>query len=424
MISEFYLILLAIPILLLGEEVVRKIKILTYFNIPAPVVGGLIVSLLSLLVNISSTNRLFFSTHMNFPLWTWVIVIEPEWIYLPFKDVQLPFMVAFFTCIGLNASWNLVRRGSYLVVSFWSIALLLAVLQNVVGVMVSILIGEIPLFGLMFGSAAMTGGHGTALGFSVLFEEYGLIGAGKMGMTAATFGLIAGGLIGGPIGTLLIRQYKLKTKIKKSLESKKAKPVSSGIIQDLNLLLKNRLPVLKHLILVIFLMKCGAWLSYYFHSIGLNIPLYVGSMVLGVFVRNLIDKLGYRWIDSVIVELISSVMLALFLVISLTSINLLDIEGSVYSIFIIIFSQITLAGIFAYYVCPKAIGRNYEAAIIAAGLCGFSLGATPNAIANMKGLVGYYGTAPRAFLVISLVGAFLIDVSNTINLIVFFNLLT
>jgi ESS family glutamate:Na+ symporter len=228
MISAWITVLLAVPVLCFGEWLVRRIHLLSRFNIPAPVAGGLIVSLVLLFLNLSG-NPLQFETKVSAQWWTWLATIEPEWVKAPAKSVNLPFLVAFFTCIGLNASWALARKGSLAVAIFLGLASILAVFQNLIGVGLAKAMGVSPLLGLVCGSTTMTGGHGTAMGFASEFEKAGLHGAAAMGMAAATFGLIAGGLLGGPVGGSLIRRDKLSPSIMAATHLEAGQAAPSGI---------------------------------------------------------------------------------------------------------------------------------------------------------------------------------------------------
>ena len=185
-ISAWFAVVLAVPVLLLGELLVKRIGLLSRFNIPAPVVGGLLISLLVLGGNVTGVLAAKFETSVTAPWWTWLVTTEPEWAKAPAKNVNLPFLVAFFTCIGLNASWRLVKRGSLQVLLFLALAGGLAIIQNGLGVALARLLGVSPLLGLVCGSVTMTGGHGTALGFAGDLEKAGLQGAGVIGVAASS----------------------------------------------------------------------------------------------------------------------------------------------------------------------------------------------------------------------------------------------
>ena len=422
-ISAWFAVALAIPVLLLGEFLVRHIKLLSRFNIPAPVAGGLLLSLLVLGGNVSGVFAAKFETNVTAPWWTWLVTTEPDWIQSPAKSVNLPFLVAFFTCIGLNASWSLVKRGSTQVLLFLAVAGGLAVIQNGIGIGLAKLLGVSPLLGLICGSVAMTGGHGTALGFAGELEKAGLSGAAVLGVAAATFGLVAGGLIGGPVGGKLVRQRNLKSSASAETHLEAGQSGESGIWSDLRALALFGKPFLLHLLLLLAVIKLGAWMSWLIQKTQITFPVYMGAMLLGVAVRNIFDLSGARWIKTEIIDMLASVTLGIFLAMAMLSLNLIELASAAVPMLIILAVQVTVMALYAQFVTFRVMGRDFDAAVMAGGHCGFGLGATPSAVANMKALVERFGPAPRAFLVVHLVGAFLIDFVNATNITIFLNLL-
>ncbi|HOC54452.1 MAG TPA: sodium/glutamate symporter [Verrucomicrobiota bacterium] len=422
-IPALFVVLLAIPVLLSGEFLVKRIRLLSRFNIPAPVVGGLLVSLLVLLGNLSGAFAAQFQTNVTARWWTWLVTAEIDWVNAPSKNVNTPFLVAFFTCIGLNARWELVRRGGVQVLLFWGAAGVLAVMQNGIGVALAKLLDVSPLLGLACGSVTMTGGHGTALGFAADLEKAGLPTAAVVGMAAATFGLVSGGLIGGPVGGSLIRRRNLKPGTSAQIHLEAGSAGASGILKDLRLLAGFGRPFLAHLLLLLACIKAGAWVSYFIQQTGLTFPVYMGAMLLGVGVRNLLDASRRPWADSEIIDTLAAVSLGVFLAIAMMSLNLIELANTALPMLIILAVQVVVMALYAWFVTFRLMGRDFEAAVMAGGHCGFGLGATPNAVANMKALVESFGPAPRAFLVVPVVGAFLIDFVNALNITFFINLL-
>jgi len=424
-ISPWLPLLLAVPVLLFGEALVRRIRLLDRFNIPAPVVGGLLVALAVLVANLVGSSSVTFATAVRDRWWTWLVTVEPEWVSAPAKSVSFPLMAAFFTCVGLNATWLVVRKGSVQVLVFLAIATLLAVIQNGVGLGLANAMGVNPLLGIICGSAAMTGGHGTALGFADVFQSLGLPNAGVLGAAAATVGLVAGGLLGGPIGGLLIRRHQLRSAAGGEDESRAGQDVvePSGILADLRRAWRLGRPVLIHLLVVLACIKAGAWVSYGLVAMtGKSFSAQIGAMIVGVVIRNVIDLSRKRWIRSEVIDLIASISLGLFLAVAMMSLNLIELANTALPMLGILAVQVVVAGLFAAFVTFRVMGRDYDAAIMAAGHSGFGLGATPTAVANMKALTERYGAAPRAFLVIPLVGAVLIDFTNSIVITFFINL--
>jgi len=421
--SPWIPVLLAIPVLLLGESLVRRVNLLARFSIPAPVVGGLLVSLVLLVGNLTGIWPAQFETKVVAPGWTWLVTIEPEWAKAPAKGVNLPFLVAFFTCIGLNARWALLKRGSLQVLLFLGVSAVLAVVQNGIGVGLAKLMGVSPLLGLVCGSVTLTGGHGTALGFAADFERAGLSGAAVIGVAAATFGLVAGGLLGGPVGGSLIRRNGLKSGAAARIHLEGGHAAASGILSDIRALFLSGSSMGWHLLLLLACIKLGAWASFFIQQTGITFPVYIGAMLLGVVVRNLLDFSGVAWVKTEMIDLLGSVLLGFFLAIAMMSLNLIELAGAAFPMLVILCVQVPVMAAFAWFVTFRLLGRDFDAAVMAGGHCGFGLGATSNAVANMKALVERYGPAPQAFLVLPIVGSFLIDLVNAVNITAFLNLL-
>lgn len=421
--TAWFAVALAIPVLLLGELLVRRSPLLSRFNIPAPVVGGLLLSMLVLAGNLTGWFAAKFETGVTARWWTWLVTIEPEWIHAPSRNINLPFLVAFFTCIGLNASWSLVKRGSGWLLIFLAISTALAVLQNVIGVPLAKAMGQSPLLGLVCGSLTLTGGVGTALGFAPELEKAGLQGASVVSVAAATFGLVAGGLLGGPLGGGLIQRHRLQPGAGAEVHLEAGQTGASGIVPDFRALLGYRKQFWLHLLVLLVCIKAGVWVSHFILKTGIIFPVYMGAMIFGLVLRNAVDFSGKRWIKTEIVDTLASVSLGIFLAIAMMSLNLIDLAGAAVPMLVILFAQILVMGLFAVFITFPLMGRNYDAAVMAAGQVGFGLGATPNAVANMKTLVDRFGPSPRAFLVVPIVGGFLIDFLNALNITTFMNLL-
>jgi glutamate:Na+ symporter, ESS family len=421
-ISPWFAVALALPVLLLGEWLVRRVAVLARFNIPAPVASGLLISTAILIFNLAG-GELKFSTKTDAAWWTWLVTTEIEWQKQPALDVSRPFLVAFFTCIGLNASWSLVKKGSVQVLVFLGLAGGLAIFQNVIGVGLAKLMGVSPLLGLVCGSVAMSGGHGTALGFADVLQEAGLPAAGVVGVAAATFGLVCGGLLGGPIGGGLIRKFGLKSNAAAGVHLEAGSSGATGILTDLKSLAGAGRKFGIHFLVLLVCIKLGSWVSYFIQETGITFPVYVGAMLLGLGLRNAVDASGGRWIKTEIVDTLASVMLGVFLAIAMMSLNLIELASAAGPMLVILAVQVSVMALFAWFVTFRLMGRDFDAAVMAGGHCGFGLGATPNAVANMKVLVEKFGPAPRAFLVVPIVGAFLIDFVNATNITIFLNLI-
>ncbi len=417
--SPWLVLLLAVPILLLGEWVVRRVPALRRFNIPAPVVGGLLVCGAVLLVNVSGAAKLSFGSRVNDGWWTWLVCAEPEWASRPARPINAIFMVGFFVCVGLNATWSLVRSGGAQLIMFWFVASLFAVVQNVVGVGISTAMGESALLGIMCGSVTLTGGHSTAQAFAEPFAQAGLQGAAVIGVAAATFGLIAGALLGGPVATRLIEKHRLRSSDGNApgggladTATASAASEDAGLVTLVRALARQGSRLVAPVLIVLICVKGGAWAGYLLQKTGMIFPVSMGGMLVGVIVRNLHDAVGGKWIDSDVVDGIGAVLLSLFLVITMAGLNLVELAATALPMLVILVVQIVLMGVFALVVTFRAMGRDYDAAVMAAGHCGFALGATSNAMATMLTVVQRYGPARRAFLIVPPTGALLIDVTN------------
>lgn len=414
--SPWLVLLLAVPILLLGEGCVRRVAWLRRFNIPAPVVGGLLVCVGVLAFNLSGLGKLSLGTSVNAPWSTWLVTAEPEWAARPGKSISMLPMVGFFVCVGLSASWSVVKRGGAHLVVFWLVASIFAVLQNLVGIGVAKAMRQSSLLGVMCGSVTLTGGHSTAQAFAEPFAKAGLEGAAVIGVAAATFGLIAGALLGGPVATRLIEKYRLRSqdaeRDARAPEAAAAAVEEPGFFTSLRALGRAGGRLVMTIVVVLLCVKGGAWVGYLLQKAELIFPVSMGGMLVGVIVRNAHDAFGFKWLDSDVIDVLGAVLLSFFLVIVMASLNLMQLKDVALPMFVILAVQIVLMGVFALYVTFRAMGRDYDAAVMAAGHCGLALGATSNAMATMLAVVQQHGPSRKAFLIVPPTGAMLIDVTN------------
>ncbi|MBU5268684.1 sodium/glutamate symporter [Clostridium cochlearium] len=382
---------LAVVVYYFGAWVKTKIQVLEKFCIPAPVVGGLIFAFLHLFLRQSGALTLELDT-----------------------TLQKPFMMVFFTSIGMGASIELIKKGGLQVVIFWLVASLLCVFQNAIGVALAKVLNQNPLLGMLCGSVTMTGGHGTGGAFGPMFEEkYGLVGATATAMAAATFGLVMGSLIGGPIGKRLIEAKNLKpnTEVYESADSVIGEKEEAVNYDEL----------FRTLTLILVSIGIGAILEKFFVSIGVTLPSYVNSMIIAAIILNIGESTGKWHINSKCTDILGNIGLNVFLSMALVGLKLWELAAVAGPMLIILVAQTIFMAIFAYFVTFNLLGRDFDAAVLAAGNCGFGMGATPNGIANMTAVVERYGPAPRAFFVLPIVGAFLIDFSNSIIITAFVN---
>jgi len=387
---------LAAVVLFLGYAIRRRISVLDRFNIPAPVVGGFIFAAVALALRQSGVLALEFDT-----------------------TLQSPFMIAFFTTIGLGASLSLLLKGGPQVVLFWLLASFLAVLQNGVGASIASAMGVDPLIGLISGSITMTGGHGTGAAFGKMMEEqYQITGAVTVAMAAATFGLVSGGLIGGPVGTRLITKFGLRRATPDVHAGEAAKaaavaPIDAEIDTEPDGEAPTAFLLLQMITVVLVCMALGGLLSKWLGQF-VTLPGYIGAMLVAAIVRNLADSTRVLKISVRTVDDLGTIALSLFLTMALMSLRLWELLDLAGPMIVILVVQVSMMAAFAYFVTFRVMGRDYDAAVMAGGHCGFGLGATPNAVANMTSLAERFGAAPRAFLVLPMVGAFFIDFSNAI----------
>jgi len=395
---------LAAVILFAGYGVRRQIGVLSRYNIPAPVIGGFLFAALALTLRLQGLVAFEFDT-----------------------TLQTPLMIAFFTTIGLGASLALLKVGGPQVLLFWVLASALAALQNGVGVLLAKGLGVHPFLGLIAGSITMTGGHGTGAAFGKLMEDqYAFGGAVTLAMAAATFGLVSGGLIGGPVATALISRNRLRTPGRGAGAKAAAAEVEAmGLDSEIDTEPAGEAPtaytLLKTMTVILVAMWAGSLLSRWLGQY-VTLPAYIWAMIIAALIRNG-DEFAHRLtLDQRVVDDLGTIALSLFLAMALMSLKLWELLDLAVPMLVILTVQVTMMAAFAYVVTYRVMGRDYDAAVMAGGHCGFGLGATPNAVANMEAIVERFGHAPRAFLVVPMVGAFFIDFTNALIITAYVNL--
>ena len=392
-------------VLFLGYQIRRLIPPLARYNIPAAVIGGMLSSAVFLLFRQRGLALFTFDT-----------------------TLQAPLMIAFFTTIGFGASLSLLRVGGPQVLVFSIVATVMAVGQNLVGILVALPMGMHPLFGVLCGSVTLTGGPATGLAFAPLFEQAGVAGAATLAVASAMVGIISGGLIGGPIGTALIERHKLKSPRKHPPHLEV--PVATQLAEDRLIEKPTDTPsgedtesylLLKSLVVILVAMWIGSGLSGWLASIGVTLPAYIGAMVIAAALRNFDDATGWLRLSQKVIDDIGAVSLSLFLVLALMTLKLWELAGLALPLLVILVAQVILIAVVCFGPVFRLMGRDYDSAVMAGGFCGFMLGTTANAMANMEALVERYGPAPRAFLVVPMVGAFFIDFANALLITLFLN---
>lgn len=397
--NSTYTLILAIILFLFGSVLKNNLKFLNNFCIPSPVIGGLFFCILALCLN-------YFG----------VLSISMDTSLMPY------FMSFFFTVIGLGVSLSLVKKGGKLLIKYWLLCGLLAYFQNGLTVILSKVCNIHPLLGLMCGTISMEGGHGCAAAFGATIESLGIKDATSVGIAAATLGLILGGILGGPIAKYLIEKYKLKPSNKTNTYSS-LKNSNVGVTNTYYGLTPYMF--FEQFLLVLLCMTLGEFITNLFYNItNIILPSVVGSMFIAVIFRNVNDKVNVINIDLKLLDFLSELSLGMFLTMALMSVDLLKLSNLFGPIVFIIICQVLFMILYATLICFRLLGKDFDAAIIISGLIGHGLGATPNAIANMTSVCQKYGHSEKAFLVVPLVGAFLLDLFTMPSIVFFINLLS
>ncbi len=373
---------MAAVLLLIGFFIKSKVKFLDKYCIPAPVVGGFLFMFITFIGHITGTFSFSFDS-----------------MY------QAPFMLAFFTTVGLGASISLLKKGGVLLFFYWLIAGVVSVFQNIIGVGVGKLVGLDAPFALLSSAISMCGGHGAAAAYGSTFADMGYSAAPLVGAAAATFGLISAVMIGGPVGRRLIVKYNLKPDESEIIDSE---------INNINAASATKLDgmdVIKNVTSLLVCMALGTMVSGWIGKlIGMSFPTYVGAMFVAVIVRNLNEKFHFYNFDFALVDGIGDVMLSLYLSIALMPLKLWELSGLIGGVLVVLICQVVFMILVSYFVVFRLLGKNYDAAVMCAGLCGHGLGATPSAIVNMTAVNERYGMSRRAMMIVPIVGAFLVDI--------------
>lgn len=386
----------AVVVLFIGRFVKKYVKCLERLCIPDPVVGGIIFSLL-MLAGYSSG----------------VCVLELD------TTLQNVFMTVFFTAVGFTCDLKVLKKYGKRGIQFTIIVFLLVIFQNIIGVGYAKLFGLHPLLGLCTGSAAMTGGHGTAGSFAPMFEElYGCDGAMTVGMAAATFGLVSGGLIGGPVGNILVRRHRLEeiasarkgTQTEAAAEIEQEPPLSAG----------NMFHATNQIVIS---MGIGTIIYILLKMVGITFPSYVGGMLMGVVLRNISTYTGKFETPLAEIDCIGNISLTIFVSMALMSLKLWQLAALALPMIVTLATQVAFIALFMVFAGYYILGRDYDAAVMVTGCCGFGLGAMPNGVSNMQAFTKRWGPSDTAFFVVPGVGSVIIDVVNGLLLTTFMNFL-
>ena len=404
--------------LVVGMALTRKADFLRRFCVPSPVSGGILFSLLTLM------------------LYSWFH------IEVSFNgELKEVFMLAFFTCVGFQSDLKVLKQGGRLLLIMLALLVVIIALQNLLPLGIARLLGVDPLIGLAAGSASMTGGHGTAAGFAGVFEQMGLHGAATIGMAAATFGLVAGSLIGGPLAERLVRTKLPREEVLSKMDENDSE--TAGATSDETLSADRAKSVsentqglqqyAKAIYCILLVMGGGTLMSWLLAKTGITFPTYFGSLILAAIARNTIGFVKYKeddkWVNAdklLDIEHIIGVgnfCLYMFLGMAMISLKLWELQSLAFPLVVILVSQAVIMALFAYFAAFPLLGRNYDAAVLCAGICGFGLGATPNAMANMSAVCYKYRHTVKPFLIVPIIGAMFADLINTGMISFFLNIL-
>lgn len=382
-------------LLLFGNFLKRKIKLLEKFCIPGPVIGGLLFAIIIFILKTYNMLNISMDT-----------------------TLQSPFMIAFFTTIGLGASFNLLKKGGKLLIIYWILCGLLSIAQNLIGVIGAKITNINPLIGIMCGAVSMEGGHGAAASFGTTIESLGVNGAITIGMAAATFGIMCGGLIGGPISRYLIDKYKLTPNENEINNNVSVEDVAGIKLSDSF----NSNTMIVQIAVIASCMTVGSVVGTWFSSVTkIVLPGYVGAMFIAVIFRNINDRFKIIDLDLYSIDIISNICLGIFLTMALMTIKLWELSGLAGPMIVIVASQVIFIALYGVFIAFRVLGKDFDAAIMVSGMLGHGLGATPNALANINSVTSKYGNSTKAFLIVPLVGAFLIDLVAIPTIVTFIN---
>ena len=369
----------AIILLLLGRWIKKRVNFFEKFFIPAPVIGGTLFSIILLIGHQTETFTFSFN-----------------------DDIKNLLMIAFFTTVGFSASLKILKKGGVGVALFLLAAVILVIIQDIVGPVLAKALGIDPLLGLAAGSIPLTGGHGTSGAFGPYLEELGATGATVVAVASATYGLISGCLIGGPIARRLMIKNNLKPTENKGGVEDSLLGVESEVTEE---------RLFSAVVYIGIAMGIGATITLILGNHGIKFPAYLMGMVVAAIIRNILD-FNQKQLPFNEIGIVGNISLSLFLSMALMSMKLWQLIDLAVPLVIILLVQTVVMAFFAYFVTFTIMGRDYDAAVMSTGHCGFGLGATPNAMANMETFTKANGPSVKAFFIIPIVGSLFIDFVN------------
>ena len=382
---------MAVAVLFLGAFLKKRIKFLETFCIPSPVVGGLIFAIVSCILYATGILEISFDETL--------------------KNVC---MVIFFTSVGFQANLKVLKSGGLSLVVFLVCVIVLIISQNLVSVGLAKLVGVSPIIVLSTGSIPMVGGHGTAGAFGPVLEDLGISGASTLCTAAATFGLVAGSLMGGPIGRRLILKHDLlKTAVMED---------DATLVEDEKKHKRSVSMYAPATYQIAIAMGLGTIVSWALSKTGMTFPIYIGAMIVAAAMRNISEHTNLFTVNMGEINDIGGICLSLFLGIAMITLKLWQLASLALPLLILLAGQVALMFVFTYFVLFNVMGRNYDAAVLAAGTCGFGMGATPNAMANMQALTEKYVPSVKAYLLVPIIGSMFADFLNSLTITFFINL--
>lgn len=399
MISGYGTIVIAILVLYMGKLLNKRIEFLRKYNIPEPVTGGILASLISAVIYV------VFDFELQYTL-----------------DARDGLLIAFFTTIGLSAKFETLKKGGASLLILMVVAVGYLFLQNIVGIASVSVSGLSDAVGVLGGSVSLSGGHGTVIAWAPKFvEQYNISNALEIGLACSTFGLVLGGIAGGPVAAQLIKRYDLKPVVKEE------RTIGEGHEESMNVNYDN---MMMAILAISFSMGLGILIGEGLEQVNASLPPFVCALFGGIIYTNVVPLIGkkvnkketYR-VDNPSTALISDVCLGLFLAMSLMSLQLWTLIDLAMPILFLLIAQLLVIVLFVVFVVFRVMGKDYDAAVIAGGYLGLGLGATPTAIANMTAITKRFGGSAKAFLIVPLVGAFFIDISNALVIQFFLDLL-
>lgn len=386
-------IILSILLYLLGKKIKSKNKFLTKLCIPSPVIGGILFCFFNLILQVLNISKISMNTNL--------------------MDYLISF---FFTIVGIGISIRLVKKGGGLLIKYWLLCGVLAFCQNLLTIVLSKFINIHPLLALMCGTISMEGGHGCAAAYGKTIEALGIENASSVGIAAATLGLIFAGILGGPVAKYLIQKHNLKSN-NTNTTTYISKPSKSNFNSEITTTF-----FLEQILVILLCVSFGELIAnLVFKTTNVIIPAISGCVIAAAIFRNLNDKIGIIKLDFQVLDFLSDISLGLFLTMALMSIDLFKLSSLFGPIIIIVLSQAVFIVLFGVLIAFNILGRNLDAAVIISGMIGHGLGATPNALANMSSVCQIYGNSEKAFLIVPLVAAFLLDVFTMPCIIFFIN---